>query len=48
MAQRELTPVSDESLAELKRKMKTQRPEIREALAEDLGGDPEDYLQRDD
>ena len=32
----------------LKRKMNAQRPEIRETLADDLGGDPDDYLQRNE
>jgi len=36
-------PVSDEELAALREEMETQREEVREALAEDLGGKPEDY-----
>jgi len=36
-------PVSDEELEELAEEMDTQREEVREALAEDLGGEPEDY-----
>jgi hypothetical protein len=36
-------PVSDEELEELAEEMDAQREEVREALAEDLGGSPEDY-----
>lgn len=36
-------PVSDEALTALREEMEAQREEIREALAEDLGGEPEDY-----
>lgn len=39
-------PVSDEELAELREEMDAQREEIRQALADDLGGDPEDYDAR--
>jgi len=35
--------VSDEELEALREEMDEQREEIREALAEDLGGEPEDY-----
>lgn len=48
MTERDRTRINDEAIAALKRKMKAQWSEIREALAEDLGGDPEDYLQRDE
>ena len=35
--------MTDEELAEFKAAMDEQREELHEALAEDLGGDPEDY-----
>ncbi|GAA0211279.1 hypothetical protein [Halobaculum roseum] len=35
--------MTDEELAEFKESMDEQGEELREALAEDLGGDPEDY-----
>ena len=36
-------PVSEEEIEALRKEMDEQREEIREALAEDLGGEPEDY-----
>ena len=36
-------PMTDEAIEEFKEAMGSQRQEVREALAEDLGGDPEDY-----
>ena len=36
-------PVSEEDIDALREKMDEQREDIREALAEDLGGEPEDY-----
>lgn len=36
-------PVNDEEVKALRKEMSEQREEIREALAEDLGGEPEDY-----
>jgi hypothetical protein len=36
-------PLSEEELEALQEEMDDQREEIREALAEDLGGEPEDY-----
>lgn len=36
-------PVSEEEIEALREEMDEQREDIREALAEDLGGDPEDY-----
>jgi len=36
-------PVSDEELEALAEQMDAQREKVREALAEDLGGEPEDY-----
>lgn len=38
----------DEEHERVREKMEAQYPEIREALAKDLGGNPEDYLQRDE
>ena len=35
--------MTEEQIAELREKMAAQRPEIRQALAEELGGDPDDY-----
>lgn len=35
--------MTDEEFAELREQMDEQAAEMREALAEDLGGDPEDY-----
>ena len=40
---RDQRPMNDDELSELRDKMDAQREEIRAALAEDLGGDPEDY-----
>lgn len=36
-------PVSEAEIEALREAMNEQRQEIREALAEDLGGEPEDY-----
>lgn len=36
-------PVTDEEVETLRRELEEQREELRRALAEDLGGDPEDY-----
>jgi len=36
-------PVTDAEIDALREEMEEQRVEIREALAEDLGGDPDDY-----
>jgi hypothetical protein len=38
--------MTDEELDELRDKMEKQGEELREALAEDLGGDPDDYRTR--
>jgi len=40
---RDRQPMTDADIEALREKMDEQREEIREALAEDLGGDPEDY-----
>ena len=40
---RDQRPMNDDEIAELRDKMDAQREDIRAALAEDLGGDPEDY-----
>ena len=40
---RDQTPVSDAELEALREEMEAQRAAIREDLAEDLGGEPEDY-----
>jgi hypothetical protein len=40
---RNQAPVSEEEIEALREEMDEQREEIREALAEDLGGEPEDY-----
>ena len=40
---RDQRPMNDDEIAEIRDKMDAQREEIRAALAEDLGGDPEDY-----
>lgn len=40
-------PIADAEIEELREEMAAQRGEIREALAEELGGDPEDYCARD-
>ncbi len=39
----ERRPLTDAEIEELREGMNAQRTEIREALAEDLGGSPEDY-----
>jgi hypothetical protein len=36
-------PVSEEEIDALQEEMDEQREDIRKALAEDLGGEPEDY-----
>jgi hypothetical protein len=36
-------PVSDEAIAAAREKMADQREEVREYLAETVGGEPEDY-----
>ena len=36
-------PVSEEEIDALREEMDEQREDIREALAEDLGGEPKDY-----
>ena len=38
--------MTDEELEEFQDEMEKQDEELREALAEDLGGDPEDYRKR--
>ena len=40
-------PMTDAEIETLREEMEAQRDEIREALAEELGGDPEDYCARD-
>ena len=40
---RNQNPVSEEEIDALREEMDEQREDIREALAEDLGGEPEDY-----
>jgi hypothetical protein len=40
---RDQEPVSEEEIQTLQEEMDDQREEIREALAEDLGWEPEDY-----
>lgn len=40
---RDQDPVSEEELAALQEEMAEQREQVREDLAEDRGGDPEDY-----
>lgn len=40
---RDQEPVTEADIAELREEMAAQRDEIREALAEDLGGEPDDY-----
>ena len=39
-------PMTDEELEELRDEMEKQGEELREALAEDLGGDPDEYRTR--
>jgi hypothetical protein len=36
-------PVADEEIAELQEELQEERVEVRGALADDLGGDPDDY-----
>ena len=36
-------PVSEDEIEALREEMNEQREDIRKALAEDLGGEPEDY-----
>lgn len=36
-------PITDDEIEVLREKMAKQRSDIREALAEDLGGNPEDF-----
>jgi hypothetical protein len=36
-------PLTEEEFAEFKQAMKDQGEELREALVDDLGGEPEDY-----
>jgi transglutaminase-like putative cysteine protease len=48
IAERTDRPMTDDEHEQFREQMNAQRPEIREALAENLGGDPEDYLQRDE
>ena len=40
---RDQEPVTEEEIQALQDEMDGQREEIREALADDLGGEPEDY-----
>ena len=40
---RNQNPVSEEEIDALREEMDEQREKIREALAKDLGGEPEDY-----
>lgn len=44
---RDQEPVTDAEIEALREKMGDQREEILVALAEDLGGDPDDYRVRD-
>ena len=43
MARRVTEPVDEEEIEDLQAEMREQKEEILEALAEDLGGDPDDY-----
>jgi hypothetical protein len=43
---RDQEPMTDEEIEEFEEAMDEQAEELREALAEDLGGDPEDYQKR--
>ena len=43
---RDQEPMTDEEMEEFEEAMDEQAEELREALAEDLGGDPEDYRKR--
>jgi len=40
---RDQEPVTEDELEALREEMNDQRDEIREALADDLGGEPSDY-----
>lgn len=40
---RDQEPVTEEEIEALREEMAAQREDVREALAEDLGGAPEDY-----
>lgn len=40
---RDHQPLTDDEIAELREKMDAQRADIRAALAEDLGGEPDEY-----
>jgi hypothetical protein len=40
---REQEPVTDEEIEAAKEELRRVQEEVREQLAEDLGGDPEDY-----
>ena len=40
---RDQEPMTDDELAEFKQAMDEQAEQLREDLAEDLGGEPEDY-----
>lgn len=40
---RDQKPMSEEEIEAFKAEMAAQREELHEALAEDLGGEPEDY-----
>ena len=40
---RDIEPVSEEEIEALREEMAKQREQLHEALAEDLGGEPEDY-----
>ena len=44
---RDQEPVTDAEIEALREKMGDQREDILAALAEELGGDPEDYRARD-
>jgi len=41
-------PITDEELEKFQESMEEQAEELREALAEDLGGEPEDYTHERD
>lgn len=43
---RDQEPVTDDELQEGKERLRKHRQKVREALAEDLGGDSEDYDPR--
>ena len=43
---REQEPMTEDELADFEAAMDRQAEELREALAEDLGGKPEDYRKR--